>query len=287
MNSSFIDVAIGLMLVYLVFSTACMVMTEWWSRLNAARPSQLRNYIACMLEDKKWTEDVFYAHPLIEALSTEELHLGKGTGEWRLPSYIPERIFALAIIDLAFNEGEHHHLTVNEKLPERLQITLRALTNCTRNSCQHTQDRLERWFTESMARLTGRYTRYAHTVVLVFSVVVTIAFNVDTILLAKTFSLNPARTQAAITMASQLQQQQPNDPNAAMQKLGPAFQKLNLPLGYPDPAWAPNGATPLYFLGKAAGWLFTILALSLGAPFWFDLLSRIMSIRQAGPKAAT
>jgi hypothetical protein len=283
MNSSFIDVAIGLILVYAVFSTACMVMTEWWSRMNTARPLQLKKYIATMIGDDQWTENKFYEHPLIVGLDTEHLHLGSGTTKMRPPSYIPERTFALTVIDLAFVENEHHHLTINEDVPEQFKVTLRALTNCTRNSCQHTQDRLERWFVESMGRLTGRYTRYAHTVVMVFSILVTIGFNVDTLLLAKTFTLNPARTQAAVSLAGQLSQQS-NDPKAALQKIGPSFQKLNLPLGYPDADWPPNSNVSLYFIAKGAGWLFTICALSLGAPFWFDLLSRIMNIRQAGPK---
>jgi hypothetical protein len=30
------------------------------------------------------------------------------------------------------------------------------------------------------------------------------------------------------------------------------------------------------------GWLLTVLALSLGAPFWFDLLNKFMNVRFAG-----
>jgi hypothetical protein len=284
MNSSFIDVVIGLMLVYLVFSTASMVMTEWWSRFNSARPRQLKKYIAIMLDDNNWSENYFYKHPLITALSTEELHIGRGTAELRLPSYIPERIFALTLMDLAFIEEDNHQLKVRTDVPEKLQEVLRALTTCTRNSCQHTQDRLERWFTESMGRLSGRYTRYAHTIVMIFSIIITIGVNVDTLLLARTFTLNPAHTQAAVSMASQLSQQS-SDPKAMFQKLGPSFQKLNLPLGYPDADWPPT-SWPLYLIGKAVGWLLTICALSLGAPFWFDVLSNVMNIRQAGPKNA-
>ena len=32
------------------------------------------------------------------------------------------------------------------------------------------------------------------------------------------------------------------------------------------------------------GWLLTALAISLGASFWFDLLSKLVKIRTAGPK---
>ena len=65
MNSSFIDVLIGLSLVYLVFSTTCSVITEWWSRLTTAHPLQLRDYVAEMLCDAHWAEQTFYGHPLI------------------------------------------------------------------------------------------------------------------------------------------------------------------------------------------------------------------------------
>ena len=32
------------------------------------------------------------------------------------------------------------------------------------------------------------------------------------------------------------------------------------------------------------GWLITALAISLGAPFWFDMLNKIIRLRGAGPK---
>jgi hypothetical protein len=35
---------------------------------------------------------------------------------------------------------------------------------------------------------------------------------------------------------------------------------------------------------KLLGWLLTALAISLGAPFWFDLLKKVINIRGAGGK---
>ena len=285
MNSSLIDVAIGLFLVYFVFSTACTVLTEWWSRLNTARPRHLQRFLGEMLGSSQWSENTFYKHPLMEALRTERLRLGSGTTQMRLPSYIPEKVFALTLIDLAFLEQSAHHLEIAGGIPERLKTTLHALTNCTRNSCQHTQDRLERWFSDSMGRLSGRYRRYAQTVVLIAAATITVSMNVDTVLLARNFSLFPARAQAAVTMATRVdhaigwQRAGSDEPASA------AFRKVDLPLGWPDPAWPPaNGNYFFYALGKAAGWILSIFALSLGAPFWFDTLGRIVNLRQAGPQ---
>ncbi len=35
---------------------------------------------------------------------------------------------------------------------------------------------------------------------------------------------------------------------------------------------------------KVLGWLITALAVTLGAPFWFELLSRLVNVRGSGPK---
>jgi hypothetical protein len=36
------------------------------------------------------------------------------------------------------------------------------------------------------------------------------------------------------------------------------------------------------WLARLIGWLLTVLAISLGAPFWFDILNKVMNIRFAG-----
>jgi hypothetical protein len=56
------------------------------------------------------------------------------------------------------------------------------------------------------------------------------------------------------------------------------LQGLGLPLGRTT-AWR-RMKTELY--DHWAGWLITALAIWLGAPFWFDTLNRVMSIRAAG-----
>jgi hypothetical protein len=84
--------------------------------------------------------------------------------------------------------------------------------------------------------------------------------------------------------------------------------ELQLPIGWDDPASPAAGETSLRLVTDAAtddwpgtiwepgglarwlravdqhavGWLLTILAVSMGAPFWFDTLNRIMSVRTTG-----
>lgn len=47
---------------------------------------------------------------------------------------------------------------------------------------------------------------------------------------------------------------------------------------WPDKAWWQ------YIFYSLLGWIITAFAITLGAPFWFDLLKRVMSIRSSGEK---
>jgi hypothetical protein len=50
------------------------------------------------------------------------------------------------------------------------------------------------------------------------------------------------------------------------------------------PAHATGGQAAYWLLSKLLGLLVTALAVSLGAPFWFDLLNKVMNIRGTGVK---
>ena len=52
----------------------------------------------------------------------------------------------------------------------------------------------------------------------------------------------------------------------------------SFPLGWEGVSdWGVGG-----WITHALGWLFTAAAVSLGAPFWFDLLSRVARLRGTG-----
>ena len=60
-----------------------------------------------------------------------------------------------------------------------------------------------------------------------------------------------------------------------------------LPIGWPAramPAWSKYEEAFWFWLTKLLGWIMTGIALSFGAPFWFDLLSKLVNIRGAGNK---
>lgn len=58
-------------------------------------------------------------------------------------------------------------------------------------------------------------------------------------------------------------------------------QIKHMPIGWSEGAWETfTQDTPLHLLG----WLIGIIAVSMGAPFWFDLLVKLVNVRKAGLK---
>lgn len=85
-----LDVAIGLVLVYLLLGLLCMLASEWISQARRLRARTLRRGIETLLNDTKYKRvtDNLYRHPLLAGMRQGE----------REPSYIPGTLFAKAFL---------------------------------------------------------------------------------------------------------------------------------------------------------------------------------------------
>jgi hypothetical protein len=98
-GSSILEVVIGVVLVYFITSLLCTTITEWISRFFAMRSSTLKDGIKQLLSNNdKLTNDLL-DHPLIKGISPKDKS-GISKAKNKLPSEIPARTFALALIDL-------------------------------------------------------------------------------------------------------------------------------------------------------------------------------------------
>jgi hypothetical protein len=132
---------------------------------------------------------------------------------------------------------------------------------------------VEHAFDDSMERASGWYKRKVQVVVLILAAVVAIGGNVDSVQVAQRLWKDaPVRAAVAAKAVDQ----------ADSQKVANAVdgvEQLKLPLGWDKPPERIGEIAP-----RIPGWLITIAALSLGAPFWFDLLSRLVRLRGSGAK---
>ena len=136
-----------------------------------------------------------------------------------------------------------------------------------------------------MQRVSGWYRRHIAIVLWVVGAIVVVLLNVDTLQVANTLWKDPAARSAVVAQADAAAKQG-QGVNAAN-----AVSKLELPLGWKlfksgsGPQEFPNSAGGI--IAKIVGLLLTVAALSLGAPFWYDLLSKFVRVSGSGGRPAT
>src|SRR5438105_2130368 len=93
-NSQILDVAIGVVFIYLLLSLACTALNELIAHVLALRARTLETGIKELL-DEGWAETLF-KHPLVDGMS-------KGT---KKPSYLEAHHFSAALIDIIKDKAE-------------------------------------------------------------------------------------------------------------------------------------------------------------------------------------
>ena len=173
------------------------------------------------------------------------------------------------------------------KMPEDIRRTLTVLLNDASGDIRALHDKIEVWFNNTMDRVSGWYKRSAQTVTLVLALIICVIANADTISITRALSNDPALRDAIVAQAKQYAAQAPdttaadstNRPSTRIRESIGELEGLGLPLGWTS-ATMPRGAEAWSL--KIIGILLTTCAVSLGAPFWFDILNKIIQIRNAG-----
>jgi hypothetical protein len=154
------------------------------------------------------------------------------------------------------------------------------------------QHNVEHWYNDAADRFSGWYKRWAQLITLVVAAVVVSLTNADTIALANRLSRDNALRGALVDAAQGVARQE--NVNAARSELLTTASRLSLPLGWTHQTGLPGNPSGLEvvpnrpggWIMKVLGLLVTVLAVSMGAPFWFDTLSRFVNIRGAGTRPA-
>jgi hypothetical protein len=203
---------------------------------------------------------------------------------------------------------------VIEKLaPSKIKSALVASLIVAEGDFEKFRKSLTTWFDDSMERLSGAYKRHLKLISIVVGFAVALAINADTFAVGYALWSNPALrgqmvavadktvhdglTDAAKSRTSEADSQTPtfSDVSSAVKKANTTLRPM-LPLGWSVEQWLEQGETSSAkpaaprsqrlivgsALLKVAGLFVTALALSLGAPFWFDVLSKVVNIRGAG-----
>lgn len=298
-----LDVLIGLATVYMVFGIACTAVVEavasWFRVRSRNLDAALQEFMSGEFREDKAFLKAFYDHPMIQALSK---------GKDGMPSYIPPSIVSRVIESvLKAGQAEKSLRAAVEGLPgtaesNRIKGLLVAILDSVSDDVAAFRQNVESHFNATMDRASGWFKRYTQNVALAVAAVLVLGGNVDTIAIASSLASNPeARAklvevaQQQLAVAEQLKQQagvsaeghDNGDLVAATQQARAAGETLaraalqiessGLQFGWRG---IPSGWGEI--LQKLAGLLVSIVAISLGAPFWFSVLQRFMQVRAAG-----
>ncbi|HXO22575.1 MAG TPA: hypothetical protein VOA87_21850 [Thermoanaerobaculia bacterium] len=182
----------------------------------------------------------------------------------------------------------------------RLGRSLQALISESERDIESLKQNIEVWFNNSMDRVSGWYKRKTQWVHAVLALVLVVGVNVDSILIVESLSQNSTLRDSLVAQAQTYAKQTTVPQNQTFQQLREQMQQLDLPIGWrlprqtattatnaPQPADPDHRLLELDDLGSTIlfhlwGWLLTAIAASLGAPFWFDMLNKVITIRSAG-----
>jgi hypothetical protein len=303
-----IDVAISLALVYMMMAGLVSGLQEMLASALQWRGLYLKRGIESILQgvaagsaQGPGLADVIYEHPSIKALSD--------TQRKRLPSYIAASTFAVVLADeLVRITGTKQKLFKGlpqaiDKLPKSdLKRQLGLLVDRAEGSPEALQAAIEAHFNEVMDRVSGWYKRRAQLAGFVLALGVAAVMNVDSIAIAGYLKRNPAEAQRLVEQMVIPRQAQgapvasgegaataaPDAAAVAEQirtvlKARNEVRELQLPLGWNVQVDDKSHTSSMNFHWTTPiGWVITALAALLGAPFWFDLISRLLPLRGSG-----
>lgn len=311
-GSVVLEVALGIVLTFLLFSIILTAAKEALESVLKSRSSDLEKAIAELLSHKEdgsaASPDIlnqFYSHPLIFSLFRGGYENARKSR--KLPSYIPSANFAGAVQSLwgASHEPLEGILAKpdpgNNNASDKLKFKIQSVIAHMGDSAKSEREKLELWFNTAMDRLTGHYKRKTQTILFVCAFAMAAIGNINPILIGNRL-VNDAKLRTEIVALA------PNVAQAACPKgamscgmdqqmaarFDTNFKEEGMPIGWgsaPDMPSLPDlnkpfeqnmsHVTPSYIIALLLGWMVTAFAGMLGAPFWFDMMSKVINLRNS------
>ncbi|ALQ51247.1 hypothetical protein [Nitrosomonas ureae] len=326
LNSSILDIAIGMVFLFVLISLLCSTINEMIAQFLCMRAKNLEAGLANLLQSgagNKLVSDL-YNHPLINGLSKAG----------HKPSYIPAKNFTLALMDIM--SGSMGKIpTDNKSLIEAIERqgqfarteagkSIILLLHEAGDNVEKARRNLEGWYNDAMDRVGGWYKQKTQIIIFVTSLIICAVLNIDAIKISQTLWTDIALRQALVEAASssdiarlmpqESTEQEPTvvddvvvhpseqtaikaateDRVQSAKNTGALIEQikaLHLPIGWKEKidgedVWVYREFDLMGWIVKIMGILITTFAASLGAPFWFQLLNKVVDLRAAGKQPA-
>lgn len=310
-GSGILDLVIGLVFIYFILSLICSAVREIFANLLDLRHAHLRDWLKNIFKDDSFSDEIMNHH-LIAGLTT------KGKKPSYIPDNIFSTVvFDLFASKWGHQEGENTReglsfdfeeikqaIVKSDVLKDDLKRVLVQFAGES-DSLFHFRTRVEVWFNQAMSEASGTYKQRSQWWILFVALATTMAVNVDSIAVSKFLYENPEAREEFADLATTFDQDSfkkislgdlPMKLDSVQTKVDSvivnvqvsikeikAYSELlessTLPMGWNDKtAVAPFSVA---WWTRFFGWMMTAMAVSMGAPFWFDMLNKLSNIRSS------
>ena len=302
--TAWVDVAIGLTVVYLGASLFVTVINEYISQAFNLRGRQLCDSLKALVTDEEVSR-ILAQSPALKPFFDPT--------QGGAPSYVDPNLFArllvggLAIGASTTDVVSKATATVDKLSASGLKTQLQALIRTAGESGESLVKAVSDWADRSLTMLGEGYKRDLQKISFGIGLVVAIGLNLDTVTLTEHLYSDKDAREAAAALGVQVAERTDKDTFekclaltskerkddascAPLAGLVDAVRGRNeslgkLPIGWTERqkrlATAPRWISPKVWGwgSRFVGWMLTALAVSLGAPFWFDLLNKFVNVR--------
>ena len=284
-GSQALETVIGLVAMFFVLALTAGTIVEIGSQLISARGKQLFKHIERLAGPDGFNtlKDTSVFAPVIRSV-----------GWWdkkRSPSYLSAKSFVDAVAEAYIQYGVLDLSTLSDSIP--LQKRLKVLAREANGDLLKIKAGLETWYDDQMDRLAGKYKRATSTLLLLLGVGLAVLTNGSAVHVAERLWNDPTTREAVVAAAGDQQTIGASGATTApdLQAVADNANKLvelSLPVGWPDGFMNEldddGSATRAALVPHLVGWAITGIMVMMGAPFWFDLLTRLVALRRTGNK---
>jgi hypothetical protein len=237
-DSVALDIVIGLIFVYLLYSLLATILQEIIASNFAFRAKVLEKAITRMLDDGDSTRHrlanfvtlfvrrrkqpkvtrAFYSHPLIKYLGQDKYH--------RKPAYLSAHNFSKVLVDLLRGRqtqaGKDYRAEIEASLSSKKTAWdgtvisndtidyLNSIWVDAQGDIEQFKGYLEDWYNETMDRAAGWYKQYTQVILLVVGFGIAMVFNVDTLAIIKKLEKDPKLREQLVAQSEAYAKAHPN-----------------------------------------------------------------------------
>lgn len=219
-NSEALEVAIGMVFLFLLMSVVCTAVREWLEGFLKWRASDLEHGLRTLLDDRSGaiTKDLF-DHPMINSLFKGTY----GAADRNLPSYIPAANFATAFLDYVARGAMTGAPATGSPAPNVEPLTIQSLRDGVAtlpsehlrrfvlatldyagNDIEKARLGVQQWFDGTMDRVSGWYKRRTQAMLFALGLGTAIALNVDSLYVIQRLISDKTLRTAVATQADGL-----------------------------------------------------------------------------------